>query len=171
MEGGAGMINQVYLPKILLPTIIVLVNTVKFGFMLPLLMLFLVLSGFTVETSWLALIPLMLVQFALVWSLTAFLAAVVPFLPDLRYVIENGLLIIMFLSGVFYSIGDLSPPVRDVLYLNPMALLLDAYRAVLIEGAWPAISGLAYSLAFSLFFGLIAAWLLIRFDRRYPKVI
>ena len=120
------MINQVYLPKILLPTIIVLVNTVKFGFMLPLLMLFLVLSGFTVETSWLALIPLMLVQFALVWSLTAFLAAVVPFLPDLRYVIENGLLIIMFLSGVFYSIGDLSPPVRDVLYLNPMALIPDA---------------------------------------------
>jgi len=45
IEAGAGMIHQVYIPKVVLPTIIVAINTVKFLMILPLLIVFLLSVG------------------------------------------------------------------------------------------------------------------------------
>lgn len=171
IEAGAGMIQQVYLPKIVLPTIIVAINSVKFLMILPILLLFLWFSGYVANQVWLALPLLFVLQFLLVWSLTSFCAALVPYVQDLRYVIENGLLMLMFLSGVFFDLDKLSPLMKSVLYLNPMALLIENYREVLLEGHWPNTSELIYVFAFSLMFGLMATWCLTRFDRRYPKVL
>ena len=165
------MIHQVYLPKVILPTIIVCINTVKFLIILPILMIFLVLSGYGIEVSWLAMPLLIALQLLMVWSLTSFCAALVPFVPDLRYVIENGLLLLMFVSGVFFDIDGLSGTIRTVLYLNPMAVLIDSYREVLLLGSWPGMAGLIYVLSFSIVFAVISWWLLVRFDRRYPKVL
>jgi len=171
IEASTGMIHQVYLPKVILPTIVVMINSVKFLFILPLLVIFLVLSGYDPGPHYLALVAIVVLQFLLVWSLTAFSAALVPFVPDLRYVIENGMLMLMFLSGVFFEIGKLSPAIRDVLYFNPMARLIEAYRDVLMHGSWPVISDLAYVCVFSLAFCAVSWWMLNRFDRRYPKVL
>ena len=171
IEAGAGMIHQVYLPKIILPTIIVLINTAKFLMILPLFMIFLLLSGYEMTMTWFLLVPLVLLQLLVVWSLTSFCAAIVPFIPDLRYVIENGLLMLLFLSGTFFSIDDLNDTIRFVLYLNPIAVLIDSYRSVLLENALPKPLLIAYVVAFSAVFSALSVWLLNRFDRRYPKVL
>ena len=92
-------------------------------------------------------------------------------MPDLRYVIDNGLLLLMFVSGVFFSIEGLSEPVKSVLYLNPVALLLDAYRLVLLDSVWPSWTSLVSVLLFSSLLGAIALWILLWLDRRYAKVL
>jgi len=171
IEAGAGMIHQVYLPKVVLPTIVVCINTVKFFLIVPILMIFLTLSGFTPGVSWFGLLAVILCQVVLIWSLTSFCAAVVPFVPDLRYVIDNGLLLLMFLSGVFFSIENLEEPIRTILLLNPVAVLLEAYRSVLLFASWPNWTGMAYVLLFASVFGAAAIWLLTALDRRYPKVL
>ena len=171
IEAGSGMIHQVYLPKVVLPTIVVLVNTLKFLMILPILVVFLVINGFEIALSWISLLPIIICQFVLVWSLTSFSAAILPFVPDLRYVIDNGLLLLMFVSGVFFSIGNVSEPVRSLLLLNPVAVLLEAYRAVLLESIWPSWSALGEILLFSFFVGVVALLFLIFLDRRYPKVL
>ena len=171
IEAGAGMIHQVYLPKVVLPTIVVLINTVKFLMILPVFLLFMLVSGYEMTWSWVALIPIVVLQFMVVWSVTSFSAAIVPFVPDLRYVIDNGLLLLLFLSGVFFSIDEMREPIRQLLYLNPIALLIDSYRAILLEGRYPTIYNIGYLLAFSVVFSALALWLLKQFDRRYAKVL
>ena len=171
IEAGAGMIHQVYLPKVVLPTIVVCINTVKFLMVLPILVIFLLISGFEISISWIGLFAVMICQLALVWSLTSFCAAIVPFVPDLRYVIDNGLLLLMFMSGVFFSIEGLSEPIRSLLFLNPVAVLLDAYRAVMLDSNWPSWSALANVLLLSGGLSAVAFWLLMALDRRYPKVL
>jgi lipopolysaccharide transport system permease protein len=51
--------------------------------------------------AYLALPAVLMVQLLLTTALTLFLAAIVPFLPDLRFVIENILLAVFFMSGIF----------------------------------------------------------------------
>lgn len=171
IEAGAGMIHQVYLPKIVLPTIVVLINTAKFVLILPIFLVFLIASGYEASAGWLGILPLVLLQLALIWSLTAFCSALVPFIPDLRYVIDNGLLLLLFLSGVFFSIDEMGEPIRGLLNLNPMAILIEGWRSVLLEGVMPDARGIAYLVLFSLVFGGLSTWLLKLFDRRYPKVL
>ena len=171
IETGAGMLHQVYLPKVVLPTIVVISNSLKFLLILFMLLIFLLINGFEASIKWIGLLPIVLCQLVLVWSFTCLSAAILPFVPDLRYVIDNGLLLLMFVSGVFFSIEGLSEPVKSVLYLNPVALLLDAYRLVLLDSVWPSWTSLVSVLLFSSLLGAIALWILLWLDRRYAKVL
>ena len=168
---NAGLINQVYLPKYVLPMVTVTVNTAKFLFVLPLLLLLLAGSGFAMGTSWLALPVLIICQFLLVASFTAFLSGIVPFVPDLRYVIDNGLLLLMFLSGVFFDISVFEGRLGTILALNPVAVLLDCYRIILIDGEWPVAASFGYLLVWAAVVGLPAWFLLNRIDRHVIKVV
>ena len=166
---NAGLINQVYLPKYIFPLIVVVINTFKFTLVFPVLLLLLVASGFEPSLSWWALVAILISQLLLVTSSTCLLSCMVPYLPDLRYVIDNGMLLLMFLSGVFFSIDSMAPEVRSILLLNPIAILLDCYRVVLIEGETPNFFDLAYVIFISFLIGISALFVIGRIDRKVIK--
>lgn len=171
IEANGGLILQVYLPKHILPAITVLINTVKFSIIFLLLLVFLSISGFSPTLVWVVLPILILVQFLLILTTTSLLAAMVPFVPDIKFVIENMLLLLMFLSGIFFDIEKFSPNIKAILYLNPVALLVKNYRLVLLEQQWPEASDLVYVVGISLLFGILAYYILSKFNRRYAKVV
>jgi len=168
---NALLMQQVYLPKYLFPFIVVLVNSVKFLIVLGLLLLFLQLYGIPFSLSWLALPVLVAVQMLLIVSVTCLVASVVPFLPDLKLLIDNGLMLMMFMSGVFFDIGTVDPEMQGVLRLNPMASLIEGYRAVLLKGVWPDWSMMAVVALFSLVVFCLSMYLIKRFDRLYPRTM
>tara|TARA_B100001094_G_C17584920_1_gene509208 strand:+ start:112 stop:345 length:234 start_codon:yes stop_codon:yes gene_type:complete len=75
----------------------------------------------------------------------------------------------MFLSGVFFSIDSMAPEVRSILLLNPIAILLDCYRVVLIEGETPNFFDLAYVIFISFLIGISALFVIGRIDRKVIK--
>ena len=168
---NAGLINQIYLPKYVLPMVTVTVTSMKFLIVLPILLLFLVASGFTPSIHWTALLIIVASQFMLVAALASLLAAIVPFIPDLRFVIENGMLLLMFLSGVFFDMARVDEGLRAILYLNPLAVLLKDYREVLMHNQWPSVFDISYIVGFSVIMGAISWYLLKRIDRRVIKVL
>lgn len=171
IAASAGLINQVYLPKYILPTIAVLTNTAKFLVILPVLIMVLLIGGEKVSVHWFALILLILLQFFLIWSLASFTSAIVPFVPDLKYLIENGLLLLMFLSGVFFDLGRLDGDIAVALSYNPVALLLQAYRDVLLANQWPSVSDLVYVSGFIIVPAALSWWLFSSLDKKFVKVI
>lgn len=171
IPSNIGLINQVYLPKFVLPWIVLLTNAVKFLVVLELLLLLALLLGQGIAWSWLGLPIVALVEFMLIAALSSLAAAVVPLLPDLKLVVDNGLIVLMFLSGIFFDVTRLPPRAAAVVRLNPMVPVIEAFRDILLRHRWPdwemlgAVSLLAavlYSLAF---------WMLRSFDRTYPKVV
>ncbi len=171
IAANTGLINQVYLPKYILPTIVVLTNLAKFLVILPVLVVVLLVGGEDISVHWFALILLILLQFFLIWSLACFTSAIVPFVPDLKYLIENGLLLLMFLSGVFFDINRLDGDIAVALSYNPVALLIQAYRDVLLANQWPSVSTLVYVGGFSIVPAALSWWLFSRLDKKFVKVI
>jgi lipopolysaccharide transport system permease protein len=169
--GGGGLMLQVNIPKAMFPLEVFLQDGFKHLFVVTLLLLFLVFYPTSIHPSWLALPVLLLVQGVFVLAAGVLCAALVPFLPDLKFVISTGLSLMFFGSGVFYDIqSTVLPAHRRILYLNPMAGLIKIYRDVLIYGLWPDwIYLLKVLLA-----GLILLWfslaLVRRFDHLYPRI-
>jgi len=95
---------------------------------------------------------------------------VTPLLPDLKVAIDNGLMLLFFLSGVFFDINQVQEPVRSYLLLNPMAVLIDEYRNVLLAGSWPQPMRLLGPTVLALVLGLGALAILHRLELRYAKV-
>lgn len=165
-----GVIRQIALPKYVLPLSVMMANTVKFGIILLLLVLYLAANGIYPGMMWLALPLIIIVQFMFMAALTCILAAVVPLVPDLKLLVSNGLTVGMLISGIFFDIKEFPPDVAFYLRLNPMATILESYRLVFLNGAWPDWQALTITAIICIpviFLGLL---LMARLDRLYPKI-
>lgn len=102
------------------------------------------------------------VQAIFVVAVSLWTALLLPFAPDLRYVISLGLRGLLLGSGVFYSVGQLPLDYRDAFLLNPVAAIITSYRRILITGEPPLIVHLVVITLGS----LLTIWLAILLERR-----
>lgn len=165
------LMQQVYLPKLILPVVSVLTDTVKFLVVLALLLLYIVLAGYAPGWQYLALPAVVLVQGAFIGALSLILAGITPFAPDLRMVLENLVRLWLFLSGVFYPLDVLPETLRFAFRFNPMATIIDSYRNVLMYGRWPDLVPLLLIAVLSVVLGAVGARIIRRNDFLYPKLL
>jgi len=170
--GSVGLMNHVYIPKLLLPAMVVVVNTYKLLTVLGIFLLFLTLVWkVPVTLYWLGLPVLLLIQFVLVCGVAGLTAGTVPIIPDLKYVIDYGLTLAFFMSGIFFDIHDLSPDVQHWLMYNPMVVLIESYRDVLLYSRWPDWPALGVVCIESAVLFALMLVILVKLDRHYPRVI
>ncbi|MEM9303104.1 MAG: ABC transporter permease [Pseudomonadota bacterium] len=166
-----GLMQQLYLPKIVFPLVSFVKNCFKFLITFVLLLGFLWVSGMTPTESYLALPGVMLIQIILTLGVLLLTAAVVPLLPDLKFLIGHVMTALLFLSGTFYSGADLSPEHQRIFYLNPVACLIESYREILLYQRLPNWDLLWKALIGGSLFLTAGLGLVIGLDRRYPRIV
>lgn len=95
------------------------------------LCIFLLFSG--VEPGWqLVLLPLALLPFLLcVTGLAWFLAGLGVYVRDIGQFVQFLLVLLLFISPVFYPLSSLPPVMQPYLYLNPLTIPVEMVRAIL----------------------------------------
>lgn len=168
---GRRLLLQLYVPKHLFHNVVILGNSYKFLFSLAVLLLFLWVYGLPPTHYYLALPLVLIIQLMFIMACTGIAAALTPFLPDLKIVIDNLLRGVMFLSGVFYAGSIIPEKYQFYFYLNPMAVFIESYRNILIDGTWPHWERLTWITVASMAGIAFGRHLLSRFDYSYPKVV
>lgn len=171
LNANKSIILQVYLPKYIFPVVLVLSNTIRFIVLLFVFIIFLLIFNYPITIAWLSLPVVIVAQMLLITACVGLVTAVVPFIPDLRLVVVNGVFMLLFMSGIFYDIGSFPESIRFYFRLNPMATIIEAYRMILLDGYWPDWISLLVVVLSAIVVGIIAVRLLVRFDRIYPKVL
>ncbi|HDL08746.1 MAG TPA: ABC transporter permease [Desulfobacteraceae bacterium] len=168
---GKALMMQVHIPKIVLPTIVIFQDAVKQTVVMVLLLIFLIIYSGMFSLCWISLPVLMGTEIFIIAAFAYFVAAVIPFMLDLRFLVSAGLMMLMFCSGVFYSDKLIPVQYHQLFYLNPMANLLRNYRTVLLHGQWPDWQALLCMAGGSLAGILIMELLMRRLDHIYPRVV
>lgn len=169
--GAHPIMQQVHLPKVIFPMILILTDSVKFLFIFTLLLIFIWSYGFPVGRAYWALPFLLCVQLLFTTALTFFLAAIVPFIPDLRFVLEEFLLAIFFVSGIIVNADIVPVAYRDYYYWNPIVTLIESYRKILMENTWPSTFAL-FMIGLGSVIGIgLGVRLIARFEYIYPKIM
>jgi lipopolysaccharide transport system permease protein len=168
---SVGLMGQVYLPKIILPTIVVFTNTIKFFIILSIFVLFLLFSGYRWGYELFALPIVLIVQFSMVYAAAGLAAGLVPFIPDLRFVVNYGMTLLFFMSGIFFDIGSMSEDVQQILVWNPIVMLIECYRDILLNNSYPQLNVLAGLFVFSVVLNVLVYLFFRKFDRVFPRVI
>ncbi|MBC8318294.1 MAG: ABC transporter permease [Desulfobulbaceae bacterium] len=168
---GKGLMMQVHLPKIILPTIVIFQDVVKQMVVIILLLFFLIIYGVSPSPYWFALPSLLITEILLISACSYIVAAVIPFLPDLSYLVRACLQMLMFGSGIFYSSDMIPTSYHRLFYLNPMASLLASYRGILLYNKWPDWQDLFFIVGGSLTVILIMILVLRKLDHVYPRVV
>ena len=164
------LVRQVKLPLQVFPSVQILADTVKFLCILAILLVVLWCTGYPPNVTYIALLPVLLVELVFVAACTYVVAAVVPLVPDLRFVIEQVLNVLMFLSGVVFALDGLPPDLRRWFEFNPIVELIDAGRGILMHAQWPNWPALGRVALVSLALYAFGAWLIRRLTPRYVKL-
>ncbi|MFH1216830.1 MAG: ABC transporter permease [Pseudomonadota bacterium] len=166
-----GLILQVEISKSFFPLEVILRDGFKHLFVVCLLLVFLIFYPTPVSLTWMAFPLLLAIQVVFIAGSAILCAALVPFVPDLKFIINTTLHLMFFGSGIFYNIEQvILPQHRYIMYLNPMAGLVKNYRAILINNQWPDWSYLLYVLLAGLLLLSFSLWLTMRLDHVYPRI-
>lgn len=162
LQYNAAIVKRVPFPRLLLPIATVFSQAIHFGIQLTLLGVFVALWRVPITRQWLWLPPILALE--LVWVLAvATLACMLNVrLRDMRYLVESGLVVLFWLSPVFYSadtVREHAPAWLWNLYrLNPLVGIIDSARAVVLLGRPPHGPTLALAVTVTLMTFVLALW-------------
>lgn len=122
---------------VILPVVTVATNFIHYLFALPVLMVFLWMNGTALQSTALVLPVIFVVQFLFTLSLAYFVATVHVTFRDTQYLLGIVLLLGFYLSPVFYDASAIPERFQVVYRLNPMVMLINAYRQILLQGQLP----------------------------------
>ena len=136
---NANLVKKVAFPRELVVVSVVVMALIDLAMSHVILLVAAPLAGVYPSITWLAMpfIVLLLSGFSLGFGLILGSAAV--YMRDLKFFVDVGVLLLMFVSPVFYS-ADLVPKSSAwLMQFNPLALVITAYRNVVFQGQWPAL--------------------------------
>lgn len=169
---GKGLILQVAISKPFFPLLVIAQDFVKQLLVFTLFLAFLVAYGVEYSANWLNIVPVIITQLLLIIACALLASAITPFIPDFKYLIATGMMMLMFASGIFYSYKDVLQERHQELFLmNPLANLFKNYREVLLENIapdWMALS--VISLVSILMIIVMNAWF-NKTDATYARLV
>lgn len=170
IQHSMGLIKQVYLPKVVFPLVSITNSSLRFFMVFALFLAFLLLQGTKPNINWLVELPLLLLlQIFLMTGIGMTFAALVPFVPDLKFLIDNGMLLLFFLSGIFFRFENIPDFLKPYFKINPIGMLISGYRQVLLTDNGLDWKNLASVFVITLFFLIVGGYLLHKYDRLYAK--
>lgn len=169
--GNAGLVKKVVFPRVVLPLTSVAYNSVQFVLTIPILIIFVVVSGEQLRVSWIWGIPLLFIlQALLLIGIGQVVAAVHVLFRDLGPILEVALTLAFYVSPIIFPLENVPSRFHGILSLNPLAPLLEAWRDLMLTGGmpdasiWPTLVFAAAALA--------AGWFVFtRLDRYFADAI
>jgi ABC-type polysaccharide/polyol phosphate export permease len=124
-----------------LPSTLVIVDTLSnllpYLMFLPVLFVILLVYHRGMTLSLLCLPLLILLQGILIAGMGLAIATLNVFYRDVQHIVSVALMLLFYLTPVFYSSEAIAGNYQTLFKFNPVAVLIDSYRAVLFYGRFP----------------------------------
>ena len=133
----ANLLKKVSFPRICLPVIATLNALVNFGIIFGLFTLFLLASRTFPGPVFFTIFPVLLVQLLLALGIGMIAGVLNVFFRDVGQFVTIAMQFWFWLTPIVYPASILPEAVRPVLVYNPMAAVVAAHQAILVEGRLP----------------------------------
>lgn len=127
---NANIIQKVYFPREILP--ISLVSSATVNFLISTVIIIVFMYVFGMHLTWhIVFYPVILIiQYILSLGFSFVISSTTVFLRDLEHLIGVAMMMLFYATPIAYSSQTIPAEFKTIMYLNPMAHLIDAYRAI-----------------------------------------
>ncbi len=135
-----GMIlKKVYFPREIIPLSVTISQLINFLITCLIMFIFILFSGVGFSIHFLLFPVLVLIQFLLTLGINFFLSSVTVFIHDIAHFVQIAMTLGFYATPVVYLSTMLPAKFQWAMKVNPMAVLVEAYRAVLYNHTMPDI--------------------------------
>lgn len=165
------LVLRLDIDKWVFPATAILSNTFRFLITYGLLIVFLQYAGMSLNVNYFWLPVVLLVQFVLICGVSFVVAALVPLVPDFRNLTSHLIMLLFFMSGIFYDVEQMPEKFSLLFEINPMVHIIQANRAVMLHGQMPDWLPLTVVLIFGLLLVALGLRLMRSLNVVYAKVL
>lgn len=137
--GNQSLVSKINIPKSIFPMSAVQESLYRQAAVYTLLLVLLMLLGYSATLTWLWLIPLWLVYYLLIVACSFMGAFLVCMVRDFSKFIPLAMTFLLFTSGIFWDVREIGNPekIELMLAINPLCFILDAHRQILLQNTPP----------------------------------
>ena len=155
LVSSGGLITKIYFPRTILVISTILAKIVDFLFALIILIIYMLIYQIPINLNILWVFPIFFIQQIFTIGLSLFFSAANLLYRDIQYLLSMILLLWMYVTPVIYPADLVPDKFRFVFQLNPMAIIINAYRQVILGGGAPKYSSLIIATLLSFAFLLL----------------
>jgi lipopolysaccharide transport system permease protein len=138
LVGNMNLVTKIYFPREVLPISALLARVIDFLVAFCVVVALILYYRMPVSfVSWLYIPVILGTQVVLALGLGLISAALNVFYRDIRLIFALGLQIWFYASPIIYPVSSVPERFRPLYYLNPMAGVIEAYRAVILHQLLP----------------------------------
>ena len=173
VNSNKSIIKKIYVPKHVLILENMLVNFFKMLVSFGLLVVLMIIYKVPLSLHILHVIPILIVLCTVTFGLCTILLHFGVFVQDIANLVTVLLRLMMYLSGIFYSIRDRVPEPYNMYLLrgNPAAFCIDAIRTALLNQQSPDYLYLSIWFLAGLLLCAAGLKLIYKYENSYAKVI
>jgi len=139
-SNNAALLKKVYFPRFVLPLSAVTSQLLHFALSIPILVVLLVIAGYYPRPTWLLGLPLLTaIQLLMLAGAVLLVASFNVFLRDLEHLVEVLMTLWFYLTPILYPLSLVEERLGAVIYLNPMAPLIQAWRNLFLYDQLPGV--------------------------------
>jgi lipopolysaccharide transport system permease protein len=150
LVGSSSLITKIYFPRTILVISTIVAKIIDFFFATSILVVYLVIYQIPITLNILWVIPIFLIQQIFTLGLSLFFAAANLLYRDIQYLLGLILTLWMYLTPIIYPADIVPDRFRFLFQINPIAVIVNAYRQVILGGGEPKYSSLLIALLLSL---------------------
>lgn len=173
IKNSKRVITKVYIPKQILVIKLMMVNAAKMALAFVIIIIMMILYRVQITPYVLYTLPLLLFLFIFTYGISCYLMHFGVYLEDLAYITSILLKMLMYFTGIFYSIEKRVPsPYGHMLTLyNPMAYLITSLRNILLYQKSLLILPMIIWIFISILIAVSGTRLIYKNENSYVKVI
>jgi ABC-2 type transport system permease protein len=170
-----GIVRKTQFPRLAIPLAVIFTGLFDLGLSLIVVFVFLFIFGVDPMWTWLLLPVVIALLFVLTTAVAMILSSLYPRFRDIGIIWTVIATALFYATPVLYPIEKVSPHLRDVISLNPVAGILEAARVWIIDPHAPAPGSqaaggsirLLASIAIYIVICVLAVWI---FGREAPRI-
>jgi lipopolysaccharide transport system permease protein len=139
LNDNRDLVRKPFFPRLLLPGVVTATNFILYTLALPVLFVLVLWEGLPLTPMLFFLPVVWLLLGSLILGFTLIISAVGVLIRDIQHLLGVVMLLWFYLTPIFYNIPDQS----SWLYLNPLAILVETHRDILLFGQMPKLLPLA----------------------------
>lgn len=176
---NAGIFGKVYFPRLIMPLSSILTNLMKFGVQLIVFLILWAYFKFSVGVDISMNYPLLILPLILIWmagfglGLGLMITALTTKYRDLRFLIQFGIQLLMYLSSVVIAFDDLPAigNIKQILWYNPLAHVIEAFRYGFLDKGSFTMEGALYTTGVMLVFLVIGVLSFNKVEKNFMDTV
>jgi lipopolysaccharide transport system permease protein len=138
LVGNMSLVTKIYFPREALPLAAMLARLMDFGVAASLVIVLMLIFRVSIfPAGWLFLPLILIIQLALIAGIGLAAAAANVFYRDVQSLLVLVVQLWFYASPIIYPVSMVPERYQRLYFLNPMAGILESYRAVLLYGELP----------------------------------